>query len=482
MPSAAEFDSLVSRVNQLAANLAEHTHATDPAPDPDPVPDPDPEPGPDPAPVTLDDNDIVYTGTWSTSTGSDKYGGGDHHTATKGATASVRFSGTRVQLIGATDAHHGRASVQLDQLAPVTIDQRSASRRASVQFFDSGELADTDHTLTLTVEGDGTVALDKVNLNGAPTQPVPEDPPPTPADPNAVFTVSGNRVLRNGEPWWFLGYNSFVWSANCGHDHEKMSVTDVEEWFASMRHDGHGLVRLFFFRGWNYDRLDAAIASAKRHNVYLIVTLDDAIGGCGENDKTDGWFNSDAERSDFSDHLTTLLTRYKGENQIFAFEYFNEPSYRGGKLRSFYDEMGKVRDAIDPSRLMSSGTVAPYWLDGENNFRHVHESPGVDIASLHEYDQDEVLSNHLDNAVNNAAGKPLIVGEFGIAANSSGSGCKTSFGDRANRFRAKAEAYIHYDGCFGALAWAWQPGSSDCGYGSLDRDEATQTVLREVTK
>jgi hypothetical protein len=300
---------------------------------------------------------------------------------------------------------------------------------------------------------------------------VAPDPRPIPA-----ITVQGDQILRGGEPWWFLGYNSFVWSGDCGNDDEKMTVADVEQWFSEMRHDGHGAVRLFFYDGWDIDRLDAAVESAKRHNVYLTITLDDAIGGCGENDKDAGWFADQAERDVYQAHMEMLLERYRGETTFAWFEFFNEPSYEDGALREFFDEMGKAADAVDPDRLFSSGTVAPYWLDGEENFAEVHESPGVDIASMHEYDEGEVESNHGAGVRANSAGKPVIVGEYGITA---GEGCGSGFDSRADRIADKAEAYTSIDGYVGAFAWAWQPGGGGCELGNLDADTATQDVLRE---
>jgi hypothetical protein len=291
-----------------------------------------------------------------------------------------------------------------------------------------------------------------------------------------VITVRGDQVLRGGQPWWFLGYNSFVWSGDCGEGEEVMSAQDVEKWFAGMRHDGHGAVRLFFFNGWNIDRLDAAIKAAKKNNLYLMITLDDAIAGCGTNEKDEAWFDSKEETTTYQNHMTKLLKRYKGENTIAWFEYFNEPGFNGGKLRQFYDRMGKIADTIDPNRLFSSGTVAPYWLDNEANYRTVHESPGVDIASLHEYDGNEIESNHGPGARQNSAGKPVIVGEFGIEA---GTNCDVSFAERAKRFTAKARVYTT-GGYAGALAWAWQPGtgSGTCDTSNLDVDTASQTALR----
>ena len=236
-----------------------------------------------------------------------------------------------------------------------------------------------------------------------------------------------------------------------------------------MRHDGHGAVRLFFYNGWDLHRLDAAVRSARRHNIYLTITLDDAIGGCGENDKDATWFADQSERDTYRTHMQTLLQRYRGDTTFAWFEFFNEPDDENGALRAFYDEMGTTADTIDPDRLFSSGTVAPYWVDGEANFLDIHQSPAVDIASLHEYDENVSESNHGPRVRANSAGKPVIVGEFGIEV------CDDAFDSRAERFADKAEVYTDTGiGYAGALAWAWQPGGGGCELGNLDEDTATR--------
>lgn len=298
------------------------------------------------------------------------------------------------------------------------------------------------------------------------------------------ITVSSNQILRGGQPWWFVGYNSYVWSADCGFDTERMTVEQVDEWFASMRKDGHGAVRLFFFRNWNVDRLDMAIAAAKKNNVYVTITLDDAIGGCGETDKDAAWFDDPQERADYREHMTTLLERYKGEPMIAWFEFFNEPTNADGKLRPFFDEMGAVADTIDPDRLFASGTIAPYDLGGPDNFRTVHESPGVDLASLHEYDFGEVESNQGPKVRASSAGKPVIVGEFGVIDfDAEATQCPNDLAARAKRVTAKVTAYITTEGYVGAFAWAWQPRTDPVGCTIyLHADPQTQQVLRDIRR
>lgn len=304
---------------------------------------------------------------------------------------------------------------------------------------------------------------------------------PSPAGAMPAITVARDKIMRDGQSWWFLGYNSFTWSANCGRPEELMTAQQVDDWFASMRHDGHGAVRLMFYDGWDINRLDAAIAAAKRNNIYVTVTLGDARNDCGEEAKTVEWFSDDGKRNKYRQHMTELLERYRGNTTIAWFEYLNEPGYVDGALRSFYDEMGAVAATIDPDRLFSSGTIAPYALGGDGNFRTVQESPGVDISSLHEYDYNEAESHQGPLLRGDSAGKPVIVGEFGVY-NPAGDDaqCEADVGKRVDRVKRKVDAYLGTPGYIGAFAWAWQPGSLDgvCQSPGLDGDVAVQDVLR----
>lgn len=294
------------------------------------------------------------------------------------------------------------------------------------------------------------------------------------------ITVSGDRIMRDGQPWWFVGYNSFIWSQDCGTDDELAAAgpSMVEQWFSTMRKDGHAAVRVFFYDGWNFDNLDHLVATAKANNAYVTITLDDAIGGCSENDKDAGWFANQSERDTFKNHMTAVLERYKGNNTVAWLEYFNEPDSEGNALREFYDEMGAHADTIDPERLFSSGTVAPYWVGGEDAFRNIHESPGVDIASLHEYDGNEIESNHGPKVRANSAGKPYIAGEVGFQSNKPWEGCDGDVGGMVQRVTDKAQTYVN-EGYAATFFWAWQPPNSNCGNG-LENLTGVHDALRNV--
>ncbi len=426
----------------------------------------------------VNDSDSTYftypSGTWGTTTGRPaKFNGDDHFTNEAGARAQVRFTGTQIVLKGAVAPHHGTATVTIDAGAPTTVSQQSALRQDNVPFFTSPVLPAGPHTVTITVTSP-TFSLDSAELIGTPLITLPR------------ITVQGDNIQRNGQDWWFTGYNSVVWSGDCGRDDEKMTPAQVDAWFAGMRHDGHGAVRLFFFEGWDIAALDAAVVSARRHNVYLTITLDDAIAGCGETYKTPEWFSNAQERDAYRQHMVHLLERYRGETSIAWFEYFNEP---GGdntwrQVRDFYNAMGDVAAGVDPDRLFSAGTLSPEAVGGEANYRALSGSRGVDIASVHEFDADAVISTHYGVAKANSAGKPLVVGEFGMSANATGEGCARSFAARAEQVSKKLNAYVRDSANAGAFGWAWQPGGQPdaCESGNLDADTASQVHFRTTSR
>lgn len=307
----------------------------------------------------------------------------------------------------------------------------------------------------------------------------------TPAGGVPALAVQGNQILRDGVPWWLLGYNSFTWSANCGHPEELMTQDQVESWLSSMRHDGHGAVRLFFFRGWSLERLDALLASAERNNIYVILTIDNALPDCGEERKTAEWFRDPQQAATYQAWMTTLLQRYKGNTTIAWFEYFNEPGWEDGGLLDFINCMHDVAVTIDPDRLWSSGTIAPYAVGGPDNFRAINESRAVDVVSLHEYDFRDAETHFGPATRENAAGKPVLVGEFGVIDyNVDAAGCQADIALRADRVQRKAEAYITVDGYVGALAWSWQPGRGvgPCSSPGIDQDQQVQDLLRTITR
>ncbi|SFJ53935.1 Glycosyl hydrolase family 26 [Paenibacillus sp. UNC496MF] len=117
-------------------------------------------PAPAAGEVNIDDtatgsgvNKFMYSGSWSTSTGTAKYNGSDHYSATTNDVYQVTFSGTKIKLYGSKDAHHGIAAVSIDGGAETNVDFYAATRADNTLIWTSPTLAAGNHTLKVRVTG-----------------------------------------------------------------------------------------------------------------------------------------------------------------------------------------------------------------------------------------------------------------------------------------------------------------------------------------
>jgi len=94
---------------------------------------------------------VVYVGPWTTCTGcAPATPNGSYFTsAAGGATATIRFAGTRIKVYGIKQPSAGLASIALDGGTPTTINYY-ASAAADAMTYDSGPISDGPHTVLLT--------------------------------------------------------------------------------------------------------------------------------------------------------------------------------------------------------------------------------------------------------------------------------------------------------------------------------------------
>ena len=100
----------------------------------------------------LDLRQFSYSGAWSYASGSTgKYATDDHFADQAGATARLRFNGTRAHLYGSTAGWHGTALVSIDGGPQTPLDYYSSARRDGVLLYSSKQLAAGNHELVITV-------------------------------------------------------------------------------------------------------------------------------------------------------------------------------------------------------------------------------------------------------------------------------------------------------------------------------------------
>lgn len=119
------------------------------------------------------DPHLIWSGSWSTVTASGPSGGSHAMSASAGASVSLAFYGTGVDVLGMTGPKCGIASVSVDGGTPVSADSYAAATAFGQTIYSSAALPNGLHTLTVTVTGtkqpasaDAYVALDALSIVG----------------------------------------------------------------------------------------------------------------------------------------------------------------------------------------------------------------------------------------------------------------------------------------------------------------------------
>jgi hypothetical protein len=241
--------------------------------------------------------------------------------------------------------------------------------------------------------------------------------------------------------------------------------------------------------------LDRVVRAAERAGQHLIVSLANQSGNCDDGHWKDrawyeggyrGLYGGDGRTVatvSYWDWIHEIVSRYRSSTAIAGWELVNEPeasecaagsmsdcyahllcpdeSAAALALRQFVDTVGGEIKRIDPNHLVESGAMGGGqcgWT--ANDYAFVHASPGVDVASYHDYTADQVLGQELPErlAQANTLGKPIIVGELGVRAGDGISDCP-SLTQRRDLIQAKANAMMS-GGAAAVLVWDVVPNPS----------------------
>lgn len=339
-------------------------------------------------------------------------------------------------------------------------------------------------------------------------------PTPNPIKNTPYLSAYGTDIYLNGEEYKFTGVNAFHLAtlpgvnAGCGG-----YVEDLDGFFAKLK--PNSVVRTWAFQGGmavnvetkaiDWTALDRVVTAAENHQIRLIFVLGDQSGNCDDGHwKDSAWYRSGFKEvhNDLDNDLTPLpyfeyvkliVERYKDSKTIAMWEPINEPESsdcvgaKGTKcytkqtcvdevaaakaLRSFFDEVGGTIKGIDQNHIISSGVIG----DGQcgavfEDYKSLHESLVIDVASFHDYHRDEQampgdqwngLQKRLDQM--KILGKPLMVGEVGMLAMDDSKKCM-NYLQRRDKMKAKMDAQFQA-GIVGFLPWALTGGTSTiCNY------------------
>jgi len=344
--------------------------------------------------------------------------------------------------------------------------------------------------------------------------PTTTSPPPSavPAVSSPFLGRSGTALVVHGAPYHAVGVDAYELATDYGQNvgcGGMLSDAALESSFATL--PSGTLVRMWGFQGsmatnpatrtLNWAPLDRVVAAASRHGLRLIVSLTNQSGDCDDGHWKDVAWYEGGYRTLYPGDGTTILTmsywdwvqqivtRYRNSPAIGMWELVNEPeastcapgysrgycmghlscpdeSVSAAALRSFYDTVGAEVKALDPNHLVESGSLGGDqcgWSGADAAY--IDASPGIDVASYHDYTADEVITPELQDRIDEsqALQKPLIVGELGVAAGGDGTACPTLAG-RQTLVGTKVDAMLG-GGASAVLFWDWVPNpATTCTY------------------
>jgi mannan endo-1,4-beta-mannosidase len=328
--------------------------------------------------------------------------------------------------------------------------------------------------------------------------------------------VSGHELTIDRQPFHFVGANLAVM-----HGPKNRAATEAvlegaakdgvhvgRVWaFGEGDADSPAWLRdSFLFRagpeGWvdaGPKQLDRVIAAAGRSGVRLVITLANNWSDYGGVPRYLRWagvrvddgssaapygvedrFYSDPRmRAWYRAHVERLLKR---RNAVTGVPYRDDPTILGWELmnesttattagtearRAWVSEMAKLVHSLDPHHLVTPG-VSVYRTESERReWLAVCKLPEVDFCDAHVYPEDllrnrdtALLEAALDDVVqlaHHVAGKPLVLGEFGIHGDADGNWDKQTRGYWMGRILER----LRFDGAAGGIVWLYQPAGGE---------------------
>jgi mannan endo-1,4-beta-mannosidase len=345
-------------------------------------------------------------------------------------------------------------------------------------------------------------------------------PSPTGSAAPGFVAHQGTQFSLDGSPWRFTGVNAYelatFWGINAGCG-PMLTDVQMESFFASLRPGS--AVRFWAFQGLatnattkqrDWRPIDRVVEAATRHRQKLIMALSGQGGGCDDGHWKDvAWYNGGYRRAFDDDgkgiapapywsYLHDVAARYATSTVVALWELVSEPEAKPSPagpcnqaaarraLRSFFDTVGGELHRIDSNHLIGSGALGSGQCGTSGmDYQYVHQSPGIDVASYHDYGADSTPVpgdrwNGLQARLNEMriAGKPLIVGEVGMKAQHNLAGCMALLA-RSDHVRAKMTGQFSA-GVSGFLLWDWVPSDEGgCTYENITAGDPLLGMLHD---
>jgi uncharacterized repeat protein (TIGR01451 family) len=202
----------------------------------------------------------------------------------------------------------------------------------------------------------------------------------------------------------------------------------------------------------------------------------DAVGGPVPADRPDLFFSNAEARDLFERRLRYVVARWGGYTNVMAWELFNEVQFVGSETHNPYNDAGMWADVLDWHAEMADylGDVDPFdhlvttSSDPAPPGRaDVGGVPGIDLVQVHDYTPNpagrEVSIAGYVTGLQDAHGKPVIAGEFGLGSGDPEAAFDpTTFGGTAeDRDHLSQGTHVHnavWAGALtasGSMTWFW---------------------------
>ena len=287
-----------------------------------------------------------------------------------------------------------------------------------------------------------------------PSVPTEPEPPETPGDPTATYTVSGNKILDTcGQEVLLRGVNKMhIWTDPSGSSLPEIAKT------------GANTVRIVWDTSGTPAALDALVQRARDNGLLPMIELHDATGNlAGVPALVDWWVKRDVV-SLIAKHESALLVNIANEAGDWdqsASAWVNTYKTAISSMRSAGIRTPLVVDALgwghDVDLIVSHGPQVLAADPLKNVIFSTHQyQPVRDVGTSY-------YATTLTNLAN--SGLAVVVGEFGNVA-----------WDCALEVDYKglvAAAATHRVGWY---AWSWGPGNNPCSGLDMTRDSSYATL------
>lgn len=344
----------------------------------------------------------------------------------------------------------------------------------------------------------------------------------------ASIGVSGSSLTLNGTTAPVKGFVSYGIATDWGHNRGcggQFSDSAMSDFFSTL--PAGSVVRFDAFQGGlgvnpatgvvDWTGLDRVFNLAATHDVELIPVLANEWGGCDDGRfKNLSWFTGDYARlspaslaataglpapvMSYADWVSAVVNRYKNSPNLGMWEPIGEAeadtcpsaywsnSCTGHRtcpnqatamvaLRSFFDAIGADIKGIDSTHPIEAGLLGGGQCGTAGTYyQSVGASSGLDVLSFHDYYGTNPFGGDMWNGVGvrvgQAAtlGKPVIAGEDGILASSTGTAGCVDIPTRASQMEGKEASQLS-NGVDGFIVWNFEPNPiAGCSYAVLSGD------------